>query len=117
MLTVLGHDPVGGLEVRSPTREWFDAAAPADGLVVNVGDMLELWSGGHLVSTPHRVVNRSGRQRRSFPFSSVPRYDVVLEPLVEPVHGFARRPLHVGRASADIGYSDRPGAASTEPGR
>lgn len=115
VLTVLAHDPVGGLEVRTRDDEWIDAKCPHDGLVLNVGDMLELWSGGRLVSTPHRVTNTSGRARQSFPFFYKPRYDVVVEPLLSPIDGFDRLPLHVGTSAADIWYSNWPDTASTDP--
>lgn len=115
VLTVLAHDPIGGLEVRTRDEEWIDARCPADGLVLNVGDMLELWSGGRLVSTPHRVTNTSGRARQSFPFFYKPRYDVVVEPLLAPLDGFDRLPLHVGTSAADIWYSNWPDTASSDP--
>jgi len=34
-------------------------------LVVNVGDLLGRWSNDRFASTPHRVPNRSGRERMS----------------------------------------------------
>ena len=107
-LTFLAHDPVGGLEVRRRDGSWMDARCPIDALVLNVGDMLELLTGGRLVSTPHRVVNRSGLQRMSFPYFSVPRHDVVVHPLLPPVPGFAREPLQAGAASANIWTSNWP---------
>ncbi|RFO96161.1 isopenicillin N synthase family oxygenase [Rhodoferax lacus] len=107
-LTFLSHDPVGGLEVRRLDGTWLDAHCPPDALVLNVGDMLELLSGGRLVSTPHRVVNRSGRQRMSFPYFSVPRHDVRVQPLLPPVPGFVREPLLAGAASANIWTSNWP---------
>lgn len=115
VLTVLAHDAVGGLEVRDRNGDWIDAACPEDAMVLNVGDMLELWTGGRLVSTPHRVVNRSGRQRQSFPFFCKPRWDVIVEPLLPPVPGFDRLPLHVGTSAADIWYSNWPDTASSDP--
>jgi isopenicillin N synthase-like dioxygenase len=117
LLTLLAHDPVGGLEVRNRQGAWVSANCPPEGMVVNVGDMLELWSGGRLMSTPHRVLNRSGRARQSFPYFSVPRYDVVIEPLLPPIDGYERIPLHVGRSSADIWYSNWPDTVSAEPGQ
>lgn len=115
LLTVLAHDPVGGLEVMLRDGSWTTAECPPEAMVVNVGDMLELWSGGRLVSTPHRVLNTSGLARQSFPFFYKPRWDVVIEPLVEPIPGFERLPLHVGRSAADIWYSNWPDTASSDP--
>lgn len=115
VLTVLAHDPVGGLEVMLRDGTWITADCPPDAMVVNVGDMLELWSGGRLVSTPHRVFNKSGGARQSFPFFYKPRWDVVIEPLVEPTTGFARLPLHVGTSARDIWYSNWPDRVSRDP--
>lgn len=115
LLTLLAHDPIGGLEVRNRMDEWISAECPTNGLVLNVGDMLELWSGGRLISTPHRVFNKSGKPRQSFPYFSKPRFDVVVEPLLEPIEGFDRLPLHVGTSAADIWYSNWPDTVSTDP--
>jgi isopenicillin N synthase-like dioxygenase len=115
VITALAHDPVGGLEVRARSGEWIDAVCPEDAFVLNVGDMMELWSGGRLISTPHRVINRTGEARQSFPFFSKPRHDVIIEPLIAPIDGFDRLPLHVGTSAADIWYSNWPDAASTDP--
>ena len=115
VITALAHDPIGGLEVRARSGDWIDATCPEDAFVLNVGDMLELWSGGRLISTPHRVVNRTGEARQSFPFFAKPRYDVIIEPLITPIDGFDRLPLHVGSSAADIWYSNWPDAASTDP--
>jgi isopenicillin N synthase-like dioxygenase len=115
LLTLLAHDPIGGLEVRNRNDEWLSAQCPPNGMVLNVGDMLELWSGGRLLSTPHRVFNRSGKPRQSFPYFSKPRWDVVVEPLLEPIAGFDRPALHVGTSAADIWYSNWPDTVSTDP--
>ncbi|MEM8813223.1 MAG: 2-oxoglutarate and iron-dependent oxygenase domain-containing protein [Pseudomonadota bacterium] len=65
VLTVLCQDSVGGLEVQNARGEWM-AAPPIDGtLVINVGDLLARWTDDTYRSTPHRVVNRSGRERLS----------------------------------------------------
>lgn len=108
LLTIISPDPVGGLEVQTRDNGWISVACPSDGFVVNIGDMLELWSGGHLLSTPHRVVNRSGKQRYSFPYFAVPRHDVTLTPLVEPVLGFAKPNVNCGHWSAEIWRTNWP---------
>ena len=66
LLTLLAQDESGGLQVKSQGR-WI-AVPPLPGtLVCNIGDMLDLLTGGWFCSTPHRVDNQSGRDRLSFP--------------------------------------------------
>ena len=67
-LTLLATDDVGGLEVRTRSGEWIAAPPVADAFVVNIGDCLMRWTNDVYVSTPHRVVNRSGRERYSIAF-------------------------------------------------
>jgi isopenicillin N synthase-like dioxygenase len=107
-LTIIAPDPVGGLEVRAPGGGWLEPDCPPGGFVVNIGDMLELWSGGRLVSTPHRVLNRSGRARHSFPYFAVPRHDVTVRPLLPPVPGFDRPAVNCGHWSAEIWRTNWP---------
>ena len=84
--------------------------------MVNVGEMLELWSGGQFVATPHRVVNRSGRERYSFPFFVVPRHDVTVAPVVEPQPGFDKAPMPVGALSAEVWRTNWPDEAPSTAG-
>ena len=110
-LTIVAADPVGGLKVRRRDDSgWIDADPPGDALVVNIGDLLEIWSGGHFVSTPHKVENISRKRRISFPYFSVPRYDVVVSPLRESEAGFQRDPVHVGDVSREVWRSNWPDA-------
>ncbi len=89
-LTILAQDDVGGLEVGTPDGRWVAAPPVAGSFVVNVGQMLNRWSNGRLLATPHRVVNRSGRERYSVPFFYDPNVATVIEPL--PVCITADRP-------------------------
>lgn len=65
VLTVLCQDDVGGLQVENLAGEWIDAPPIEGTLIVNVGDLLERWTDGAFRSTPHRVINSSGRERLS----------------------------------------------------
>jgi len=112
--TIIAPDAVGGLQVRARRGDWLEADCPEGALLVNIGDMMELWSGGRLVSTPHKVVNTSGAERYSFPYFAVPRHDVTISPVVEPLSGFVREPLNVGFASAEIWQSNWQDAAPAD---
>ncbi len=80
-ITLLAQDDVGGLQVQSPDGEWIDAPPRPGTFVMNVGQMLHQWSNGLLRATPHRVINRSGRERYSVPFFYDPNVATVIAPL------------------------------------
>ena len=80
-LTILAQDEIGGLQVRTPEGRWVDAPPLPDAFIVNVGDMLHRMSNGRLKSTPHRVINRSGRERYSVPFFYDPHVSTTIAPL------------------------------------
>ena len=108
-LTILAPDNVGGLMVKKRgSEDWLEVNAPGDTLVVNLGDLLELWSGGYFVSTPHKVVNSSGVERYSFPYFAVPRFDTVVNPLCKPQPGYARAAVHVGEVSREVWRTNWP---------
>ena len=81
-VTILAQDENGGLQVRAPDgRTWLDAPPRAGAFVLNIGDIGERWSNGVLRSTPHRVLNRTGRDRYSIPYFFDPAADAVVAPL------------------------------------
>jgi len=80
-ITLLAQDEVGGLEVRNKAGEWIAAPPIPDTFVMNVGDILARWTNDRFVSTAHRVINRSGRERYSQPFFFDPGMDEMIETL------------------------------------
>lgn len=105
-LTFLAQDAVGGLQVLTPQGDWVDVPYRPGTFVVNVGDMLHRLSNGRLRSTPHRVINRSGRERYSCPFF----YDPHVTATIAPLPGTGARsfpPLNFGdflRQELEAGY-------------
>ena len=81
--TILAQDINGGLEVLNKDREWV-AVPPIPGtFVVNVGEILKVWTDGMFSSTVHRVINRSGHERYSIPFFMYPTYHETIYPLLQ----------------------------------
>ncbi|HOY79905.1 MAG TPA: 2OG-Fe(II) oxygenase family protein [Hyphomonadaceae bacterium] len=80
LLTVLAQDDKGGLQVKTP-HGWIDTPPIPGTIVCNIGDMLDRLTGGVYRSTPHRVLNVSGRSRLSFPFFFDPGFDARVVPL------------------------------------
>jgi isopenicillin N synthase-like dioxygenase len=74
-LTLLLQDATGGLEVQDQSGEWLFADPLPGALVVNIGDMMPVWTNGAYYSNPHRVRNRHPeRHRYSAPFFIDPNY-------------------------------------------
>jgi isopenicillin N synthase-like dioxygenase len=69
-----------GLEVLNGAGEWIDVPPVPDTFVVNIGDMLELWTDGAYVATSHRV-RRVAEERYSFPLFFNVDYDTEVKPL------------------------------------
>lgn len=64
-LTLLLQDSRGGLQVLCADGTWVDVEPRPDTLVVNLGELLQVATGGALVATPHRVTNRSFEAART----------------------------------------------------
>jgi isopenicillin N synthase-like dioxygenase len=95
-LTLLATDDVGGLEVRARNGEWIEAPVVPGAFVVNIGDCLMRWTNDIYVSTPHRVVNRSARERYSIAFFYDPNPDAIVETIpscVQQGEGVRYRPI------------------------
>ncbi len=84
VLTILKQDSVGGLQVKSRSG-WIEAPYIPGTFICNIGDMLDRMTGGYYRSTPHRVINKSGKSRYSWPFFFDPNWDAAMGPL--PLRG------------------------------
>jgi isopenicillin N synthase-like dioxygenase len=97
--TILGTDPVGGLQVRPLGQDWIAAPHIPGTYLINIGDMMARWTNDEFTSTPHRVINATGRERISVPFFANPDYDAVVTCLPQcqgPGRPAKYPPQHVG---------------------
>lgn len=69
-----------GLEVMNAAGEWIDVPLRPDAYVVNIGDMLELWTNGAFVATTHRV-RKVSEERYSFPLFFSLDYNTRVAPM------------------------------------
>jgi isopenicillin N synthase-like dioxygenase len=73
-LTLLAVDGTPGLEVQMRDGLWQSVTAEPGQFVINFGEMFEMWTGGKIRATPHRV--RGGTEERlSIPLFFNPSYD------------------------------------------
>ncbi len=85
VLTLLLAEPGSrGLQVRTPGG-WLDVPVVEGAFIVNIGELLELATGGYLRATEHRVDLRSAPDERiSVPYFFNPRLDARLPVLTLP---------------------------------
>ena len=81
-LTLLLQDNVGGLQVFYEDT-WKDVPPVPGTLVVNIGDIVKVWSNDLYHAALHRVVASSQRDRYSVPFFYNPVYTANYQPLQE----------------------------------
>ena len=74
----------GGLEVLMPDETWYTVEPKENELVVNLGDMMALWTNGLWKSTLHRVVNPKelhdkSSDRQTIGYFMHPDYDAIID--------------------------------------
>ncbi|MDH6135822.1 isopenicillin N synthase-like dioxygenase [Kitasatospora sp. MAA4] len=84
-LTILYQDSApGGLQVLDRAADrWLDVPVVEGSFVVNIGDLMAIWTNNAWVSTVHRVVNPpralAHTERYSVPFFHQPNYTALIE--------------------------------------
>lgn len=84
-LTLLATDGQPGLEVQMRDGTWLPVQAEPGTFIINFGEMLEMWTGGQVRATPHRVIGGAS-ERVSIPLFFNPAYDTnVARPGAAPI--------------------------------
>jgi isopenicillin N synthase-like dioxygenase len=78
-MTFLAREEVPGLAVRLPSGEWLTPPVIDGTFLVNLGNVMKRWSNDRFLSTPHGVINDSGRDRYSIAFFYSPNVEAVIE--------------------------------------
>jgi len=81
-ITLLVAASAPGLQVMDKKNKWHDVPHEENSIVVNIGDMMQLASGGRFKSTTHRVVNPKDntQDRISMPLFVHPHSHTLLAP-------------------------------------
>jgi len=109
-LTVLLPDARPGLQFMRG-EEWHTVQADPGALIINIGDIVQVWSNDRYPAPLHRVLANASEARYSAPFFLNPGYDTVYAPLPSALRGEAPRyrainwgEFRAGRAAGD--YAD-----------
>ncbi|WP_376100812.1 isopenicillin N synthase family dioxygenase (plasmid) [Roseomonas sp. CCTCC AB2023176] len=84
-LTILAAEEApGGLQVKVRDGDWIDVRPRSDRFIINIGDLMAMWTNDRWVSNLHRVVNPPpealGRASRiSVPFFAHANYDALIK--------------------------------------
>ncbi|KAG8371542.1 hypothetical protein BUALT_Bualt13G0098700 [Buddleja alternifolia] len=88
VLTILAQDnDVAGLEVkRKADGEWILVKPSPNAYIINVGDIIQVWSNEKYESVEHRVIVNSEKERLSIPYFLYPAHYTWVEPLEELIN-------------------------------
>ncbi|XP_021888370.1 protein SRG1-like [Carica papaya] len=89
---LMQDDDVAGLQIRH-NENWVSVNPIPNALVVNVGDVLEIWSNGKYKSVEHRAITNEKITRISYASFLLPHDDVDIEPLDHMIN--PQRPIKI----------------------
>jgi len=100
---LLPDDHSRGLEIRAPSGDWMAVDPVPGAFVVNIGDLMELWTGGRWRSTLHRVVvpeEMAGQRRMSLAFFHQPNWHAEVRPMEGGQKSVMSGPYLMGKFAA-----------------
>ena len=108
VFTLLLQDQVGGLQVLYQDT-WIDVEPVEGAIVVNIGDVVQVWSNDLYQAPLHRVIASEGADRYSIPYFFNPSYQANYAPLVNVKGNAKYKPINWGhfRKQRQLGdYAD-----------
>lgn len=80
---LLADNAPTGLQVCDNTERWIDVVPPPNSFVINIGDMMKMWTNDRWASTLHRVRNpiedECTKSRLSIAFFTYPNPDAIIK--------------------------------------
>ncbi len=87
VITLLLQDSIGGLQTRTREGEWIDVEPQPGTIVVNLGDVMQVWTNDRYMAAVHRVATMTTDRRFSIPLFFSPVRGARIEPLAELCDG------------------------------
>ncbi len=87
VITLALQDSIGGLQCRTQDAEWADVEPQPGTIVVNLGDVMQVWTNDRYQAGIHRVVPMSTDRRFSIPLFFNPKRGARIEPIAELCEG------------------------------
>lgn len=108
-LTILAQDEVPGLQVRK-NDTWHTVIPAENSFIINIGDMMQVWSNDRFIAAEHRVLASEDQARFSAPYFYNPSYATICSPLLSDEQSshytpFSWSEFRNGRAAGD--YADQ----------
>ena len=83
---LLPQAETSGLQIMK-NNSWIDVPAMKGCFVINIGDLMEIWTAGRWVSTLHRVVAKPDQPaRKSLAYFHQPNWDSIIKPINAKAH-------------------------------
>jgi len=111
-LTMVNQDGTkDALQILTKEGEWISANPVPGAFVMNIGDMMTVWTGGEFKSTLHRVVHKGTGYRTSIPFFYEPNFEAKVNPMCGVKEAFTEvvygRHL-LNKVASNFKYDDEP---------
>jgi len=81
VLTLLIQDDTGGLQALDRSGEWIDVPPRPGTIVVNLGDVMQVWTNDRYRAAVHRVMPMTTNDRYSIPLFFNPAASAIVEPI------------------------------------